>query len=229
MPFFLTMQMSMKYTQILIATGVVAVVVCWWWPVRDTGDVLASAESALARDVGEVLSHVEAVENAAAIVPPALAIAHVPEASTDEGAEALMHLIPDWLLECGDVRRERVLVAGQEVERVRCRYTWPNGSCVEVEVSDCGADATEEQFLAMGFDLALEALETDQQLRLHEDGDSYLANLEYSVEDEAGHVQYVIAGRYLLEVQIEGLPLEAFDELEEQEGLFDVLYREALK
>jgi hypothetical protein len=150
-----------------------------------------------------------------------------PEISAEEATEPILHLIPKWMLESGDVRRERVQVAGHWIDPVRSRYAWPNGSQVEVEVSDLGSDAKEEQFRSLGFDFDLSAEATDGALRVAMDGADYVSNLEYSEEDGSGHVQYIVAGRYLMEVQLERLPLESFQAMEDRDGLFAILQQHA--
>jgi hypothetical protein len=47
----------------------------------------------------------------------------LPAISAEEATEPILHLIPEWILESGEVRRERVQVAGHWVDRVRSRYT----------------------------------------------------------------------------------------------------------
>ena len=136
-----------------------------------------------------------------------------------------MHLIPEWMLESGDVRRERVQVAGHWVDRVRSRYAWLNGS--QVEVTDLGSDAKEEQFKSLGFDFDLQAVATNGTLRVAMEGADFVSNLEFSEEDGSGHVQYIVGGRYLMEVQLEHLPLESFHALEDRDGLFAILQQHA--
>ena len=150
-----------------------------------------------------------------------------PELSAEEATEPILHLIPEWMLELGDVRRERVQVAGHWIDRVRSRYAWPNGSQIEVEVSDLGSDATEEHFKSLGFDFDLQEEATNGTLRIAMAGADTMSNLEYSEDDGSGHVQYIVAGRYLMEVQLERLLLESFQILEDRDGLFEILQQHA--
>ena len=85
----------------------------------------------------------------------------VAEARVAEEVDALIELLPDWMLKSGDIRSERVQVADFWVERARGRYAWEDGSQVEVEVSDLGTEATQDQFKSLGFDFAQEAEETE--------------------------------------------------------------------
>ncbi|VGO13115.1 hypothetical protein PDESU_01669 [Pontiella desulfatans] len=150
-----------------------------------------------------------------------------PEVSAEAATEPILHLLPDWMLESGDMRRERIQIAGHWVDRVRSRYAWPNGSLVEVEVSDLGSDAREEHFKALGFDFDLREEATNGTLRLAMDGADIISNLEYSEDDGSGHVQYIVSGRYLMEVQIQSLPQECFQTLEDRDRLLETLQQHA--
>jgi hypothetical protein len=97
------------------------------------------------------------------------------------------------------------------------------GSRLEVEVTDFGKRATREHFKSLGFDFGLEAEVTNRTLRALIDGDDYFSNLEYSEEDWSGYVQYIVDGRYLMELQLERLPFESFQTLEDRDGLFRTL------
>ena len=50
-------------------------------------------------------------------------------------------------------------------------------------------------------------------------GADTISNLEYSEDDGGGHVQYIVGGRYLMEVQLECLLLESFQTLEDRGSL----------
>lgn len=236
--------MPTRETQILIVVATLAGIA---WLVRPDTDPVNSPEST-PRSISE-----EVVPGIAPLEPPTAAAPsraiesfpmHVevsppilknvvepmqePEISVEEATDPIMPLIPDWLLESGEVLRERVQVDGQWAGRVRSRYAWPNGSQVEVEVTDLGNGATDSQFKSIGFDFELQAEATNGTLRVLVDGDDYVSNLEYSEEDGSGHVQYIVAGRYLMEVQIHRLPLESFQTLEDRDGLFVTLRQYAL-
>lgn len=143
---------------------------------------------------------------------------------------SLRQLIPDWLLKQGAVRSDRIKVGDGWADRLRSRYAWPDdGGSVEVEVSDLGVGATEEQFKSLGFDFELEEEETEDGIRTIDDRKEYVANLEYNREDGEGHVQYLVAGRFLMEVQLEGLPLESFQILENRHSLIGRLVQYAAK
>ena len=94
-------------------------------------------------------------------------------------------------------------------------------------VSDLGSDAKKEQFKSLGFDFDLPAKATNGTLRVAMEGANTISNFEYSEEDGSGHVQYIVAGRYLMEVQLEHLPLESFQALEDRDGLFAILQQHA--
>ena len=68
---------------------------------------------------------------------------------------------------------------------------------------------------------------TNGTLRVAMEGADFVSNLEYSEEDGSGHVQYIVAGRYLMEVQLERLLLESFQTLEDRDRLFETLQQHA--
>ncbi len=146
-------------------------------------------------------------------------------AASDSSAD-LLNIIPAWLRESGEVLREQIEINGQLVERVRSRYEWNSGELVEVEVLDLGETATEEQFASLGFDVNFDADE-GEGVRLLEDGENYVINMEFSKEDLEGYVQVIVGGRYLMEVQMEGLPFEAFQALEDRDTVFGSLLQRA--
>lgn len=136
----------------------------------------------------------------------------------NEPVDQLAAFIPVWIREDGEFHRERIEVGGQWVERARGRYTWENGSEVEIEVSDLGENATAEQLKSLGFNLQMEINEESRTLRKRLDDDNYLANLEYDDESREGMLQYAVKNRYLLEIKLQNLPLESFQILEERNG-----------
>lgn len=136
----------------------------------------------------------------------------------NEPVDQLAEFVPVWIREDGEFRRERIEVGGQWVERARGRYSWDNGSEVEIEVSDLGEYATEEQLKSLGFNLHMEIDEESRTLRKRLDNDKYLANLEYDDESREGMLQYAVKNRYLLEIKLQNLPLESFRILEERNG-----------
>jgi hypothetical protein len=237
--------MPTKKNQILISVAVLAGIVWLFWPDRDPAGATEEMSPAIA-ECAEVESippeappePLVEMESLPPSVDPRLPVEEkaLPqkadvleelEISAEEATAPILHLLPEWLLESGDVRRERVRVAGHWVDRVRSRYAWPNGSLVEVEVSDLGSDASEEHFKALGFDFDLQEEETNRTLRVAMDGGDIMSNLEYNEDDGSGHVQYIVGRRYLMEVQLEGLPLESFQALEDRDGLFAILLQHA--
>ncbi len=143
-----------------------------------------------------------------------------------DSPDDIMGIIPAWLRESGEIFREQVEVDGQLVERVRSRYEWNGGELVEIEVFDLGKTATEAQFKSLGFDVDFDSEEGDE-IRLLGDGENYVTNMEFSEEDMEGNVQVIVGGRYLMEVQMEGLPFEAFQTLEDRDGVFGSLLERA--
>ncbi|NRB76953.1 MAG: hypothetical protein HRU46_21540 [Verrucomicrobiales bacterium] len=153
------------------------------------------------------------------------AVSRDSSAASDSSAD-LLNIIPAWLRESGEVLREQIEINGQLVDRVRSRYEWNSGELVEVEVLDLGETATEEQFMSLGFDVNFKADDGEVE-RLLKDGENYVINMEFSKEDLEGCVQVIVGGRYLMEVQMEGLPFEAFQALEDRDTVFGSLLQRA--
>ena len=153
------------------------------------------------------------------------AVSRDSSAASDSSAD-LLNIIPAWLRESGEVLREQIEINGQLVDRVRSRYEWNSGELVEVEVLDLGETATEEQFMSLGFDVNFKADDGEVE-RLLKDGENYVINKEFSKKDLEGCVQVIVGGRYLMEVQMEGLPFEAFQALEDRDTVFGSLLQRA--
>ena len=123
----------------------------------------------------------------------------------------LQQLLPDWMdYEGVDLHREQITVAGRTVTRARGRFEWPNGSLMEMEVTDLGADPDETLLKSFGFNV--DAITTEP-----EDGAPPLLDVphcvvarEYDEETMEGSLQLLVQGRFLVEVQLENLPFESF-------------------
>ena len=138
----------------------------------------------------------------------------------EEESDPLLDLLPRWLRETGELRREEIEVEGQQVDRVRVRHAGVDGVGIEIEVSDFGQSPTEDQFKSLGFDVNLEEMEADGEIQSFEDGENYLVNWEYSEADQSGALQMVAGGRYMMEIHLESVAAEAFQDFEDREGLF---------
>ncbi|MDF7826983.1 hypothetical protein P4B35_23365 [Pontiellaceae bacterium B12227] len=125
----------------------------------------------------------------------------------------LMAVLPLWMQEEADVDAyadERV-VAGVPVTRVRGRYSWPNGSLMEVEISDLGEDPTDLLLRSVGYNTALSNIVTEAGFKLRNNETSSPTNFEYDYQNGAGSLQVLVADRFLVEVQLELLLPESFE------------------
>jgi hypothetical protein len=125
----------------------------------------------------------------------------------------LMAVLPLWMREDADVDAyadERV-VAGSRVTRVRGRYAWPNGSLMEVEISDLGEAPSDLLLRSMGCNTALDDTVTDEGFSLNVVVMNEPATFEYDYGTGDGSLQVLVADRFLVEVQLELLPTESFE------------------
>ncbi|MEO0448019.1 MAG: hypothetical protein AAF191_18275, partial [Verrucomicrobiota bacterium] len=123
--------------------------------------------------------------------------------------------------------QERFPISGHWVERARVRQHGEKGTWIEVEVLDLGEDAEEDLFQSLGFDLALEEEASGDLLRQSSDGENYLSNLEFTHLENEGSIQFVAAGRYLMEIHLQGFPVESFQGLEDRDQIFSTLLKAA--
>lgn len=111
-----------------------------------------------------------------------------------------------------------------------CRYVYYSDACIDNNAAERAVRPTklgmkncrlptEDLFKSLGFNLELQAEESDEGFRAVHDDKDYLSNLEYDEEDASGHVQYIVAGRYLMGIQIENLSFETFQIMEDSDGL----------
>lgn len=125
----------------------------------------------------------------------------------------LMAVLPLWMQQeaavdsYADVR----MVADNQVIRVRGRYAWPNGSRMEVEISDLGEAPSEVLLKSLGYNTELTNKVTDAGFQLRADESDEPSNFEYDYATGEGSLQLVIADRFLVEVKLEFLPQESFD------------------
>ncbi len=191
-------------------------------PDRETPEVAESSLVVADEEVVVVEATVEPpeIEEKSEEVLDGVAVDERLVAAQHPAPDQLLLLIPEWLRTEGRVRRERIQVAGCWVERARSRYEWSNGSQVEVEITDLGEAASVDLLKSLGFNPEIEIRESERALRQAMDSERYLSNFEYDQEACEGFMQYVIDDRYLLEVQLQNLPLESFQVFEEQHGVF---------
>lgn len=118
---------------------------------------------------------------------------------------------------------------GLSIQRSRARYEWEDGKRLEIEISDLGASADPGIAQNLGFHLSMENEESDSGYTMTQTDEAYLLNEEYDHNDQAGSLQLFIENRYLLEIQIEGLPHEAFQEILNEDISFDQLFSDQEK
>ena len=135
--------------------------------------------------------------------------------------------LPAWMKEKGMVFEDQREVFGYTVLRSRVRHEWTDGKEMEIEVSDLGSGVDEKVIKALGFDLEIESVSDESGFQEgYDDGGDVLTNYEYNYADQAGSLQVILGDRYLIEIQLQGLPEEAFQEILDQDIAFDELYKE---
>jgi hypothetical protein len=145
------------------------------------------------------------------------------EAETAAALEALTGLLPSWMIEQGNLLQDRRDISGHTVLRSRSRYAWENGSSMEIEITDMGDAVDENVVKALGFNPMQSTTNTVDGFSLAYDEDDVLTNHEYDYNDHAGSLQLLIKGRYLIEIQLQTLPLESFQLILDQQLSYDEL------
>jgi hypothetical protein len=123
----------------------------------------------------------------------------------------LRELLPEWMdYEGVDLHSEYVTIAGRTVARTRGRFKWPNGSLMEMEVTDLGFEPNEILLKSLGFNVdTLGDVPSTELIPVREMPHGVL-NQEYDEETAEGFIQLVVENRFLVEVQLEKLPYESF-------------------
>jgi hypothetical protein len=125
----------------------------------------------------------------------------------------LMAILPLWMREEADVDAyaDELVVAGTQVVRVRGRYAWPNGSQMEVEISDLGEGPSDLLLRSVGYNTDLTNNVTETGFSLHIDSTNEPSNFEYDYATGEGSMQILVADRFLVEVQLGLLLPESFE------------------
>lgn len=145
-------------------------------------------------------------------------------AETNPSLELLSSFLPDWLRKSGSLYQDRREINGRLVLRSRGRYSWGDGGRLEIEITDVGEQADEAVIKSLGFDLNLEDQETETGFSSVQDVEGYLVNHEYDQEDQCGSLQILVEGRFLIEIQLEQFPREAFQDVLDQDIPFDAIF-----
>ncbi|CAA6677554.1 MULTISPECIES: hypothetical protein [unclassified Lentimonas] len=161
------------------------------------------------------------VETTDPVNSPALTEAESVSAAT----EGLNDLLPAWLSEEGSLLHDRREIQGQTVLRSRGRYQWEDGSSLEIEITDVGLEANESLIKALGFDLELADVDEPDGYKSTQDEEGMLVNQEYDYADKSGSLQILMSDRYLVEIQIEQMEEEAFQEILDTQIPFDELFK----
>lgn len=141
--------------------------------------------------------------------------------------KSLSKTLPDWMNQKGMRFEDRREVLGHTVLRSRARHQWEDGRQMEIEVSDMGVGADESITSALGFNMDMEEASDESgvtQVDSYDDGD-VLMNYEYDYADQAGSLQVLYGKRYMIEIQVQGLPEDSFQDILDKEVDFDKLYK----
>jgi hypothetical protein len=143
----------------------------------------------------------------------------------------LIAVLPLWMQEQVDVDAyaDEFIVADTQVIRVRGRYAWPNGSQMEVEISDLGEEPSDLLLRSVGYNTALSNTVTEAGFQLHVDETNEFSNFEYDYETGEGILQMLVASRFLVEVQLTLLLPESFDAVIEHQVPIALLKEMAAK
>lgn len=140
--------------------------------------------------------------------------------------EELSQVLPAWMKEKGMSFEDSREVFGHTVLQSRVRHHWENGSQMEIEIMDMGESGTDEVIKALGFNTEMEQEDNESGVKEVDDqGDGVLTNYEYDHADQAGNLQVLLGGRYLVEIQVEGLSEDSFQEILDRDIDFDALYK----
>lgn len=134
-------------------------------------------------------------------------------------------VLPAWMIEDGMNFKDSREIFGHTVLRSRSRYQWDDGGLMEVEITDIGVGADDSVVQALGFDLSVEEESSETGYKFVQDEEGVLINNEYDSTDQAGCLQILIGDRYLIEIQVENLPEEAFQEILDEHIELDELYK----
>ena len=136
--------------------------------------------------------------------------------------------LPSWMNEKGMTFEDQREIFGHTVLRSRIRHEWEEGKQMEIEISDLGLGANENVIKALGFDLKMEEMSDDSGVNEVDDNeDQVISNYEYHYADQAGSLQVLFGSRYFIEIQLQGLPENSFQEILDQDIAFDELYKTA--
>lgn len=144
----------------------------------------------------------------------------------DDALDELSKVLPAWMIEGGMNFKDSREIFGRTVLRIRSRYQWDLETSMEVEITDIGVGADDSVVQALGFDLSVDEEQSETGYKVVQDEEGILMNHEYDFTDQAGSLQLLIGDRYLVEIQIQNLPEEAFQEILDRDIAIDELFKE---
>lgn len=146
-------------------------------------------------------------------------------ATVEDPLEQLSELLPKWLREEGKHYQDSRVINGHTVHRSRGRFEWENGEQLEIEITDVGSAANEALLQSLGFDLGLTDNESETGFTITQSHDGYLINQEYDYNDLSGSLQMLIDDRFFIEIQVQQLSEESFQEILDRDIPFDKIFK----
>ncbi|WP_411826911.1 hypothetical protein [Luteolibacter sp. AS25] len=143
---------------------------------------------------------------------------------TEKTPEDLCELLPEWIREHGELFQDSRQINGQTVLRARGRYEWDDSGRMELEISDIGEMADEQLVKSLGFNHDLEETHTESGFTTTYDEPGYRMNQEYDSVEESGSIQLLVKNRYLVEIHIDNMPVEAFQDILDQDVPFEEIF-----
>ena len=215
------------FTALAIALGIL------WFAARDMKEQFGEGLISLITEPVDMGDHLSDATKVAIIeseesVSKEMLVSAVSAPSIEQNShapESLKDLLPTWLAEEGSLLHDRRGIMGHSVLRSRGRYEWDQRSLLEIEITNVGVDADDELFKALGFDLELTNVEEEGGYKYFQDEGEYFVNVEYDYEDQSGSLQMIVSERYLVEIQIEQMDEQAFQEILDEQIPFDEIFR----
>lgn len=147
------------------------------------------------------------------------------EEESDQSLQHLGEILPEWIRANGERFQDRREIEGHTVVRSRARHQWENGERLEIEITDAGASADESLVRNLGFDTNMENTETESGFTMSQKEEGFRINREYDFADQRGSIQILVEERYLVEIHIDKMPEEAFQEILDRDIPFDEILK----
>ena len=142
-------------------------------------------------------------------------LACLPRHAWNSKRSELSLMLPVWMPEEGRVATRRE-IGGAAIFQARGRHRRESGEAIEIQITDLREHSSEDLVKSMGFNPSFQESEEEGfTLRHHED--TLVINNEYQHQDQSGNLRIWVADRYLVELSIENLPHETFQDLLEND------------